>query len=149
MKSTKLTAKHPKGFTLVEIVITVLAVGILGAIFIQFMGTALEDSWQTVEIVHNEAEREGVMEQIIADYVRLLNTDPDTALATMVSTYHNQSINGNAVTVEYKWFDDAGNEIDPTPTLSFAVKVTIQGSGNNLVTILTESRDAGDPFVRY
>ena len=149
MKSTPLTADRSKGFTLVEIVITVLAVGILGAIFIQFMGTALEDSWQTVEIVHNEAEREGVMEQIIADYVRLLNTNPYTALATIVTNYDGQTFSGNQVTVDYMWFDDTGSEVDPPPTLSFAVKVTIQGSGNNLVTILTESRDAGDPFVRY
>ena len=134
---------------MVEIVITILAVGILSAIFIQFMGTALEDSWRTVEIVHNEVDREAIMEQIIADYVRFMNTNPGTALSAVVSAYHGQTINGNQVTVEYKWFDEEGNEIDPAPNLSFAVKVTVQGPGNNLTTLLTESRDTGDPFVRY
>jgi hypothetical protein len=113
------------------------------------MGAALEDTWQTVEIVHDEAGCEGIMEQIIADYVRFLNTDPYTTLATIVSTYDGQTISGNQVTVEYMWFDDAGNEIDPPPTLSFAIKVTVRGTGNELVTILTESRDTGDPRVRY
>ena len=30
-----------KGFTLVEVIVTIIAAGILGAIFVNFMGTAL------------------------------------------------------------------------------------------------------------
>ena len=44
-----------KGFTLVEIIVTLVAAGILGAIFIHFMGTALDAGWNAVEIVRDEA----------------------------------------------------------------------------------------------
>ena len=43
-----------KGFTLVEIIVTIVAAGILGAIFINFVGTALTSSWNTVEITRDD-----------------------------------------------------------------------------------------------
>jgi prepilin-type N-terminal cleavage/methylation domain-containing protein len=69
MKNLKTKTICSKGFTLVEVIVTIMAAGILGAIFIQFMGTALNSSWNAVEIVRDEADAEKVMEQIIADYV--------------------------------------------------------------------------------
>ncbi len=57
LKSMKIDSK---GFTLVEIIVTLVAAGILGAIFIHFMGTALDASWNAVEIVRDEAGGEGV-----------------------------------------------------------------------------------------
>ncbi|MGD9080387.1 MAG: prepilin-type N-terminal cleavage/methylation domain-containing protein, partial [Desulfobacterales bacterium] len=66
LKSKKMNSK---GFTLVEIIVTIVAAGILGAIFVHLMGTALNASWNSVEIVRDESNGEGVMERIIADYV--------------------------------------------------------------------------------
>jgi Flp pilus assembly pilin Flp len=45
----------------VEVIATIVAAGILGAIFIQLMGTALNSSWNAVEIVRDEANTEKVM----------------------------------------------------------------------------------------
>jgi prepilin-type N-terminal cleavage/methylation domain-containing protein len=61
MKQNLQIANNPKGFTLVEIIVTLVAAGILGVIFIQFMGTALDASWNAVEIVRDEAGGEGVI----------------------------------------------------------------------------------------
>jgi len=72
-----------KGFTLVEIIATIIVMGILAAFFIHFMGTALHDSWKSVELVAVEAEAEGIMEQIIADYVMEMNKNSDDALSIL------------------------------------------------------------------
>jgi prepilin-type N-terminal cleavage/methylation domain-containing protein len=61
MNYLKKRAICSKGFTLLEVIVTIIAAGILGAIFIQLMGTALNSSWNAVEIVRDEADAEKVM----------------------------------------------------------------------------------------
>ena len=151
MRGTRLRGNGSAGFTLVEVIVTLLAAGILSVFFINFMGAALEFSWKSVEIVTSDAETEGKIEEIIAYYTSKINDDAnlDSALATVVSNYNGKSTNGVLVTTEYIGFDDGGNEMNPAPPVSFVLKVTAKGDANELVTILTESRDDGDPAVRY
>jgi len=137
------------GFTLVEVIVTLLAAGILSVIFLNFMGTALDFSWKSIEIVTSDAETEGKIEEIIAYYTSRINDDPGTALSSVVSKYNGQSSNGVLVTTEYIGFDAGGNEMNPPPSVSHVLKITAKGQGNALVTILTDSRDDGDPAVRY
>ena len=89
------------------------------------------------------------MEEIIAYYISKINDDPDTALAAVVSTYNGQSTNDVLVATQYIDFDAGGAEIDPASSVTFVLKVTVKGPANELVTILTESRDTDDPAVRY
>ena len=86
MKHGATTHNFENGFTLIEIIATVIVMGILAAFFINFMGTALTDSWRSVELVADEARAEGLMEKIIADYVELINgNNPADCLATIVN----------------------------------------------------------------
>lgn len=156
MKNLKTKIIHPQGFTLVEVIATIVAAGILGAIFIQLMGTALNSSWNAVEIVRDEANTEKVMEQIIADYVADINSDPATALNNMVTNYNGQTIDGVGITTRYIVFDGSGNEI--AAGLSDNLKVELKASGvaapaitgrYPLTTVLTNSRAANDPIVQY
>jgi prepilin-type N-terminal cleavage/methylation domain-containing protein len=139
-----------KGFTLVEIIVTIVAAGILGAIFVNLMGTALNSSWNAVEIVRDESNGEGLMERIIAEYVALINRDPDNAL-DIIDDYHNQTINGITITAQYILFDAGGNEVilGPPPATSENLKFVLQApaqagpairSRYPLRTILTKSR---------
>ena len=64
MMGFKMKNRYSNGFTLVEIIVTIVAAGILGAIFVNFMGTALESSWNSVEIARDESGVEFLMEQI-------------------------------------------------------------------------------------
>ena len=157
MKHLKTISIDSKGFTLVEIIVTLVAAGILGAIFIQFMGTALDASWNAVEIVRDEAGGEGVMEQIIADYVADINSDANNALAltNIVNNYNGQTIRGINITTQYIVFDGAGNE---GAGGSDNLKVVLQSSGPgspaitgrySMTTILTNSRTTNDPIVIY
>jgi hypothetical protein len=135
----------------VEIIVTLVAAGILGAIFIHFMGTALDSSWNSVEIVRGEGTGEGVMEQIIADYVERMNTDPDNTLSQMVANWDGQSFAGGEVrvTTQYIEFDAGGNEVDPPPASSSTLKVTVEVAGNNIIAILTSISDAWDLLTVY
>ena len=149
MKDTRLRGNSSGGFTLVEVIVTLMAAGIMSVFFINFLGAALDFSWKSVEIVTSDAETQGKMEEIIAYYTSKINDDPDSALSIVVSNYNGQSTNDILVTTQYMGFDSSGNEMDPAPSLSYVLKVTAKGHANKLVTILTYSRDSDDPAVRY
>ena len=156
MKDLKIKIFGSHGFTLVEVIATIVAAGILGAIFIQLMGTALNSSWNAVEIVRDEANTEKVMEQIIGDYVENINSDPTNALNTMVTSYNGQTIDGVHITTQYIVFDGSGNEV-PAGS-SDNLKVELKASGvaapaitgrYSLTSILTNSRTTNDQIVLY
>ena len=133
------------GFTLVEIIITLVAAGILSIFYFHFMGTAMDFSWKSVELVAGEAEAEGQMEEIIAYFTSKINSDPDTALSIVASEF-----SGDA-TMVYINYDSAGNESAvPSPGTSNNLKVTVEAPGSDFTTIITKSRnDADNPIVFY
>ena len=147
MNPRTIISTRQNGFTLVEIIVTLIATGILGAIFIQLMGTALNDSWSSVEMVRDEAEAVQVMEQIIADYVYLMNTNPAGALAQIKTDVDNLNY-GSGVTVQYVDFDVSGNLVGPVAPGN-TLLVTVQSSAKNIINLLTNSRAAGHPPIRY
>ena len=149
MKDAILRGNSAGGFTLVEVILTLLAAAIMSVFFINFMGSALDFSWKSVEIVKSDAETEGKMEEIIAYYTSKINDNPDTALTAVVSTYNGQSTNDILVTTQYIGFNSGGSEINPPTSVTYVLKVTAKGPANELVTILTDSRDSDDPAVRY
>lgn len=144
MKSRKAIIFFHEGFTLIEIIATIMMAGILSAIFIQFMGTALMRSGDSVNIVRDEASIEGLMEEIISDYLKEINNNsPENALSTIKAKNY-----GSDVTMEYIQFDGDGNE-QPSGSSNY-LKVTIQATGHKLTAILTKSREkTDDPIVKY
>jgi prepilin-type N-terminal cleavage/methylation domain-containing protein len=153
MKRAKAKHNSESGFTLIEVIATIIVMGILAAFFIHFMGTALNDSWRSVQLVADEAKAEGLMEKIIADYVERINdNNPDAALAaikSLESSYESDPEYGLPVTVEYIIFN-AGNEVVVDPTTSNNLKIVIEAPSRNLTTILTKSRtDSNDSKVNW
>jgi prepilin-type N-terminal cleavage/methylation domain-containing protein len=153
MKPAESKHNSESGFTLIEVIATIIVMGILAAFFIHFMGTALNDSWRSVQLVADEAKAEGLMEKIIADYVERINdNNPDAALAaikSLESSYESDPEYGLPVTVEYIIFN-AGNEVVVDPTTSNNLKIVIEAPSRNLTTILTKSRtDSNDSKVNW
>jgi prepilin-type N-terminal cleavage/methylation domain-containing protein len=153
MKPAKSKHNSENGFTLIEVIATVLVIGILAAFFIHFMGTALNDSWRSVETVADEARAEGLMEKIIADYVEQMNADHANALATikgLESSYESDPDYGLPVSMQYIVFDASGDEQADTAGENRNLKVKVEPPGYNLTTVLTQSRTApSDPPVIY
>ena len=146
MRPIKSKSACENGFTLVEIIATIIIMGILSAFFIHFMGTALEDSWKSVELVAGEAEAEGTLEEIIAYYTSKINDNSDlaNALTNVINKYSDDA------TLEFIGFNSSGNEVADGSGTSGILKVTVEAPGNNLTTILTQSRmDSTDPKVGY
>ena len=149
---------NSKGFTLVEIIVTIVAAGILGAIFVHLMGTALNASWNSVEIVRDESGGEGMIEQIIADYVAAINSNPAGALVFIRNKITGNDY-GDDVTWTYIEFDPSGALIDRGATPTDNLKVVLQSSGEvapaiagryPMTIILTNSRrDTGDQIVIF
>ncbi len=146
-------SKASRGFTLIEVIATVIVAGIMGAIFIQFMGTAMSRSSRSVEIVRGEAAAEAVVERIVADYVEKMNADADTGLGLMKTAIdgktYDVSAAGVTVTAGYIAFDTNGNEIPDSGGENRTLKVTVAAPGNDLITLLTNSRLPDSPPVPF
>ncbi len=90
MKRVKPIYASQTGFTLIEVIATIIIMGILAAFFIHFMGTALNRSWQSVELVAGDARAQGLMEKIIAEYVEKINSDRSGIRPGRVSPHANR-----------------------------------------------------------
>jgi len=139
------------GFSLLELIVTIVVAAILGSLMVQFSGTALIGVADSVTVVRGEATAKGVLEHIISDYVQAVNSTPDTALATIVTNI-DSNVYGTAVTItrNYTDFTAGGAEVSPSPADSETLKVTVQGEGHSLTVLLSESRArANDPISRF
>jgi len=136
---------NSQGFTLIEVIATIIVVGILASFFIHFMGKALDESWKSVVLVAGEAEAEGKIEEIIAYFTSKINDNPENALSIVVSEF------GGDATMKYIVFNTiSGDEETDTSGENRSLKVTVEAPGQNLTTILTMSRtDSSDPKVNY
>jgi prepilin-type N-terminal cleavage/methylation domain-containing protein len=139
---------NQRGFTLIEVIVTIIAAAIVGVIFINFMGTAMSKSARPVEMVQGEALAEATLERIISDYVLKINQNDATALGLIKTDIDSKAIYGANVTAAYVDFDTNGNEISDSSKLR-TLKVTVAVAGNDLVTILTKSRKAGSPAMPF
>ena len=140
-------AHRRSGFTLIEIIVTIVMAAVLAALMVQFVSTAMTRSGDPVSAVRVEAETGTVMEGIVSDYVQQINTNPTGALAYVKTTYGAAS----NVAMTYIEFDETtGQEIDKGDTPTNTLKVTVQGTGYGLTTLLTNSREkSDDPVSSY
>ena len=148
-----------KGFTLLEIILTLVAAGVMAVFYFHFMGTAMDFSWRSVELVEGEARAEGLMEMIIAEYVEQINLPPQappndalTFIRNRESFYEDETQTDFAGTVTMEWitYDSAGNETVVSPGPTNNLKVTVVAPGSNFTTILTNSRsDTDNPIVYF
>ena len=131
-----------KGFTLLEIIVSITIAGIMGAILIQFAGTAITLSANPLKIVRDEVSSQGIMEEIMAQYVKEINEAPATALADLITFIGTQSYSSN-VTTCYITFAADGSEQSPASCPGSAtnyLKVVVQVNDHQQTSILSKSR---------
>ena len=155
MKLPLTSGLNRRGFTLLEVIVTIIAAGILAAFFVQFMGTAMSRASASMERVQAESGGEATVERITADFVAAMNSDPTNAFDTLTTNIDNgiydDTPNGIDVTYIYVSFDGAGILVDETPDITTTLQITVElDSGNDMVFLLGESRTAADqPLVRF
>ena len=103
--------RSASGFTIVEVIATIIVTAILSAVFINFMGSAMSRSVRSVEMVRGETDAESVLERITADYVLKMNQNSATALDLMEKAINTppKSLYGPDVSARYVYFDPGGN----------------------------------------
>ena len=87
------TNKCQKGLTLIEIIVTIIVASILCVIFLQFMGTSMTGSVETVTMAQKSLAVEQVMERMTLDYRKLMaeDTDPLGALKSHIQNGNQES----------------------------------------------------------
>ncbi len=142
------------GFTLIEVIITILVAAIIGSLVFMQLGTSLTHSADSVFTVRNEAQAEAWLERIIADYVKELNgVNFATALATIQARDYTAAPYNMPATVTvtrtYVTYDAGGAEV-PAAGTSTNLKVTVQAGAARLTSLLTAERSSGsDPYATY
>jgi prepilin-type N-terminal cleavage/methylation domain-containing protein len=143
------------GFTLIEVIVSIVVGAIMGVILLSYLGTQLTQSGDPINIARSEGAAEMWMERIISDYVQEMNTPVSyaTALATIFARDYTTGIYNMPASVTltrtYVTYDAGGNEVAAGGT-STNLKVTVQVGGYSLTSILTAERvTSGDPVTYY
>lgn len=85
------TTRHPRGFTLVEVIVIITVIGLLGALVVNLMGTQLLRSSNPATIASNAGDAEAAMEGVVANFTNKVNTNITTALDTLKADYTSNS----------------------------------------------------------
>jgi prepilin-type N-terminal cleavage/methylation domain-containing protein len=77
---------HPRGFTLIEIIVSLTLAAILGIMLLQFLGSPLVQSGNALVLAQNGARINKIMENMTSDYRHLMATSasPLTTFITRV-----------------------------------------------------------------
>ncbi|MFC1884017.1 type II secretion system protein [Thermodesulfobacteriota bacterium] len=132
-----------KGFTLLEVVITLVVAAILATILMQFMGTSLTRSAEPLVLLQEGLELGEIMEKMTADYKRLLATD-SAPLESFKSNIENGNVEGNSpyfgsYSIETKYISfTGGTEVEDTSGENLVLKVIIGAGDQKLVALFTK-----------
>jgi prepilin-type N-terminal cleavage/methylation domain-containing protein len=142
--------QRERGFTLVEVIVTLVVAAILGAFLVSFMGTALTKSGEPVVRAKQLYELQQVMENIKATYLSMADaTDALTRLNAFITTSPVSS-SYTIVTKSISFTQDVGGNYTENSTVcpnlgssgsNCALKVTISSSaaqGLSLTEVFTQ-----------
>jgi len=147
MKNQRCRPKPCSGFTLIEIIVTIMVAAVLAALMVQFASTAMTRSGDSAAAVRTEADTGRILEEIVSDYVKRINSaDPTGALAALKASYAGSPY----VTMDYVRFEETGQMVVETSGPTDTLSVTVKSAGYAVTTLLTNSRvQAGDPVSWY
>ena len=134
----KIIENRRSGFTLIEIIITLVIAAIVGTGLAQYLGTAFSTSAIPIQHIRQAFELQQVMENITADY----ENDPTALTGLQSKINENDYDNDNQhYTVEENKFVKFVNEIekddDTDPKNLNLLKVIIKNESGIITTLFT------------
>jgi prepilin-type N-terminal cleavage/methylation domain-containing protein len=125
---------NKQGFTLLEVIITFIVAAILGTVFLQVMGTSMQQSYQPVSMVQDGFSVNEIMEKMNAHY-RMADFKNDVENGNIIS---NTPYFGNyTYQTQYIKFS-GGIEVPDASADPRILKITITHGGQRLSAIFTK-----------
>jgi prepilin-type N-terminal cleavage/methylation domain-containing protein len=135
---------NKEGFTLIEVIVTLVVAAILAALFVQFMGHNLTGSPVPAVRAQNQYALIGVVEEMIIDYNKLMNAGDLNVLVTLRSHIQAGNVGGNvpyfgqySPVTNFITFN-ATNTEQPSATPTNTLKVTISRADQTITTLFTK-----------
>jgi len=138
-----------KGFTLIEIIIFLVLLGIFAVFLVQYVGTATRGSLAAVNWLREESTLQGVMEDIVAEYKSVITNSSDdsitpqsvlSGLKSYAETHHGSYIYGSET--GYITFNAQGtaSSIGQTmPSQDPVLIITVKNGDQKLFSLFTAS----------
>jgi len=137
-----------RGFTLLEIIVTLTLLAILGGVVLPYFVGGVTRGTKPLEMVRTGMQLTSVMERFTTDYRRLLADGSMPVLATLQTYIQNGNVDSSTPyyglytpAVKFLDFDDTTRieEAAPgTPPACKVLKVTVTLNGQSLTALFTE-----------
>lgn len=146
MNERSLRSKSGRGFTLIEVIVSIIVAGILGSFLLVFLGTNITQSGLPVHMVKDQYRINQAMEEIIADYKNRIKNDTlnlGTFPADIEAAGYCGTDDVDLSTSYVSYSDPDGDKTFTESTCSYGtgcknLKVTLTKGYQKVTTILTE-----------
>ncbi len=130
---------NKNGFTLLEVIITFIVAAILGTIFLQVMGTSMQQSYVPVSMVQDGFSINEIIEKMNAHYRNRLLTSTSNPLADFKSDVETNTPYFGDYTYQTGYIKfSGGNEVADASADPRILKITITHGGQRLSAIFTK-----------
>lgn len=131
-------ASGASGFTMLEVIVTILIAAIMGTIAIQFSGSSLSMSAQTVNRIQNTFNLNDIMEKITRDYRTWVDANPGAAISEfhaqlLANADYSAFIDTSATGTDSSYFVDATGD-----TTIDLLHLTLTDGTQSLVALFTQ-----------
>lgn len=126
------------GFTLVEVIITVVVIGIVGAMIVSVMGKSMTHSSEPISRLQKTFALQQVVENFVTAYEKYYAGDLDGLKASITAGETNPATYGSYTIVEnqfIKFVSNVEQQAGDTDTHDL-LKVTIKNSNNETLTYI-------------
>ena len=141
MKKNTYKLTGQRGFSLLEIVISLIVSAFLGTILVTYLGTSLMKSAEPIIMIQQGYSLNQIMESMTADYKKiLLLTEEDKNSLTEFENYvMNKPYAGNyTIQTKYITFNDGNENQEPDTDEKRILKVTITNNDLSLVALFSK-----------
>jgi prepilin-type N-terminal cleavage/methylation domain-containing protein len=131
--------KGQRGFTLLEVIVTIIVAAVMGVVLVQFMGTAMLRSGEAVVRVQDVSTLRHVLDNMTSDYKNLAATQASflSTFKTRVDT-PNYYGTGYTATTRYIAFDGSRAEVQDTSAPYNLLNVTVTKGNQSFTTVFAQ-----------